>query len=246
MARWALSARSRFVLLQVIMWFILGATVALAAWVSSAAGIQLGPEQPFEGMRLRLPRGWVVNHDTQNRWVIVEAVEYRNQQPQRAIAVFRQPVPTGMTAEQYLALSGLLRGPRPSPSALEPITIDGYEGLLVGAQASVTRPDGSQAIQTLVEAVVILPSQEAIRVQLQAAGAFQAIDRDLLWAVASSIRIDEPAADRQEEIFQRQPTPERPGRPEQRPSNRIDPTITTIMLPLRGAGATVAGRRQLS
>src|SRR6185436_2809849 len=106
MPRWRYAPWRRYVM-QAVMWVILGATVALAALVTSEkrreSRVQLGDPTEYNNLTLRLPRRWKTRIGAEgNPRIVVQASEPKESSRSRVLTIFRDRADEPLSPLQYL------------------------------------------------------------------------------------------------------------------------------------------------
>ncbi len=195
-------SRWRRALMQGTMWLLLGAAVALAALVNSyrRAGLSadLAPARRIGQIDVRLPAQWALNLKGENATQLAVLKEPAGRQ--RTLLLLQQRTGALISPLEYLYRSGVMDhgyiDQRQPVAQLQPLTIDGFPGLLVVGR-QVLRRGSRQILYNELFASVVLPSHLAITLKLESIGPPTAADVRLISQIAESVRFaDEPALDR--------------------------------------------------
>jgi hypothetical protein len=182
--------------MQVTLWLILGATVGLAALVSRnrerVLAIDLGPEDDFGDIQVRLPSGWEekrVNDGERISLVATEPAENGHPElhPARRVIISLQPVPPRADGQPPSAKDYLENGFSVQPKSAEPIRIGDVPGILVESQ----KPVGRRKFATngyALYACTILPNSVALTIIVEGVGSPGPSDRKLIRALAEGVR----------------------------------------------------------
>jgi hypothetical protein len=195
MARSWQYGRWRRILMQVVMWVILAATVGLAALVTShrskSGHANLVQISTKGRVTLRMPAGWLIGGGSEPGTLLVaQEPGAGNGGEGRMLTVRWQRVRGVSSAQEFLVNHGFLRGaitidesgdggngdddtdagPQPAPAettAMKPVSIGGWAGVM----ATVYRPQASPMsimpmLRKQVIAAVLLPSRQALVLQL--------------------------------------------------------------------------------
>lgn len=101
-------SRHRRILLPVVLWTALAATVGLAAVVrvvlDRSVGIELGPPQTVGSLELRLPAGWVTEISSFPGGVWIVANAESDGRPREQLDIFHLSNPAGLSPEELMVL----------------------------------------------------------------------------------------------------------------------------------------------
>jgi hypothetical protein len=179
------SQRRRRVVMQILLWLALGATVGLAALVNHAV---VRPQRiEAAGLSVQLPRQWQVV-EVEDPRLAMAAVDPEGG---RVVALVRQRAAPGLGAYQYLRQSGLLppeyqQGQTAGVVGQSPIRMAGQTGLLVIA-VRISPQTGLPSSKLL--AAVILPDREAVTIILESPGAPRQADALLIRQIADTLTV---------------------------------------------------------
>lgn len=181
--------RWRRIVMQVVMWLILGATLGLAQLISNQrarAPEALGVPMRVGSFLVRMPEGWALQRFRDQDVLGVRGVDPDNY---RVLLVLIVPAPAGPHAI----------GPtRRITSTPQPIEFSGLhvKGKMVLEQ-DLQPAQGAAVPQRSVAAMAVLPSQDTIVVQLVLPPGVQVgrADTDLLKQVAAAITLSPGAAE---------------------------------------------------
>ncbi len=185
------STRQRIVM-QAVMWAVLGATVGMAAMLSRARNrafeVTLAPPVAAAGMQVRLPQGWAVSPRPGFTGIVLLAKDAGSG---RIVIIRRERFAEIVPPAQYLVMRGLVPLSFLMPAAMEQLgageaQLAGYPGLLA---IHLSQTNAGPTRRALVCA--ILPTREAITVEVRAAGAMVNTGEDIIARqVAAAIRLD--------------------------------------------------------
>lgn len=125
-------------MMQVVVWVVCAAGVALAAglvhWKTARMRIELMPPQTIGGLAIRLPRGWMMKVEAQAGIHIIRCVEQvPDGGPARALVVLRESVTEESDPLDFL-IKRVLRddgSDDADPDTAEPISVDGHKGVVL-------------------------------------------------------------------------------------------------------------------
>ena len=176
--------RSRYVMMQVALFLVLLATVALANWVSHrpvAAAAQAGPIS-LGDFKLRLPPDWIVTQKPIAHAIQIDAVE--PDETGREISVLYQELTKPLPPMDYLQRSGLVTGSWRE----QPMTVDGNPGAYIQMMRPFDRGDQRLLIKDLL-ACVVLPNGQVLTLQLTGPGKMDESDQQLMQEVLTNLQI---------------------------------------------------------
>jgi len=208
-------------LMQGVMLLILGASIAVAAAVTTRAKrvnrVELSPEAIVaKAVSVRLPQGWRPRSGSMDPAVVVQAIEDPPPDSEidddeanpaaasRMVTVRLERMPSPMSSLQYLFANHEL--PISSPRQrhvpenwLMPTPVGGHSGVMMTAERG-SRKRGS-TLRKEVIAAVVLPSQRAITVHLEGVGEADAHDQAIVKQIAAAITLaNEPELGKPGEI----------------------------------------------
>jgi hypothetical protein len=196
---------TRRILMQSIMWVILGATVGLAALVShvrrSALETRLSAPITYRGVSVQLPAKWSISksQDPQSP-VILTATEAsgnddaNDDEGGRVVRIVRDPLTTRSAPLEYAR--GRLNPGDQIPTREADITLAGAPGILLSAP----RMHVAKSLQDMIAprgadsalcAATIPPSGRPLAVELDAPGEVRPEQIDLIQRIAASIKLDD-------------------------------------------------------
>jgi hypothetical protein len=195
--------RLRVVVLQVVMWVILGASLGLAAFIdhrkTAALDVTLGEPRRFGALVVRLPKGWELEGETGPPQAVV-AKDYDRQGRLRRTLKVTQEVQTGrvLGPESYLENTVQLPEIEQIPD-VEPFGFLGQdEGALVAFMLGDSRR-GRRSRPRLPDAglyaATVLPDGLSVTVQLYGEGAYGPTSRHLVRLVADNLKLADGASD---------------------------------------------------
>lgn len=176
--------RSRYVAMQVVLFLVLLATVALARWVSLRRQVSIGAGGPIVvgHFELHMPDGWQIVRENKAGATEVAATDPWNTGRQliATYEVVNQPI----SPMDYIRASGIL----PRRWSGQEMMLGGYPGVYI-AMLRERVVDGKPALMKDLLACVELPTREILTVQLVGPGAVQAEDEQLLNDFLTALQI---------------------------------------------------------
>jgi len=190
--------RWRRYVMQAAMCLVLGGTIALAALVNYEIQRQhrvvLGAARSYSDLSVRLPEKWEVAVDDSGSALVIRASEPGPRQFGRELLILRQRTNAFISPLEYLTRLGAWTPPSSGDegnSAMEPIQIAGWPGVLLTRQFHASAEEGGVQPK-LVQACVTLPTREAILVRLEGLDALDPADSQLVREIAASITLPLP------------------------------------------------------
>lgn len=206
MARIWQSTRRQRILLQVAMGLILGATVALAGWVTHERRQIFVSDEAARNVHLSvmLPSGWEIINPGEGNMLVAHAAAVGG--GQRILAVLMQNADDATSPREFLIHSDILngtfvggensQGKAPTPARaghvpIAPIQVAGMPGIV----AWVRRPGpategGGTSLHNELIACTVLPTHQAIVLRLNFPPEDDtAVNLNLLREVAADIRV---------------------------------------------------------
>ena len=185
--------RSRRLLMQGVMWLVLGGTVAVAALVSriKARSSELGPPETQGAVEVLLPKGWERDLTTLSRtkWELTAREPVgRHEEPGsgRVIKVTQEMKSPGLTPEDQLMAVLQAGGGRPA-SQIKRTTLGGKPAVRIRARVPVGEDDEDNGY--IIYVCTVLRSGLAVTLQYQGPGLPGSDDEKLLTQIAQTMRI---------------------------------------------------------
>jgi hypothetical protein len=192
---------ARRMIMQAILWVVLGGAVALAAAVvhqkHQALMAELGPIRISGPIHFRLPADWMVTPagPMDDPRLAATANEPDNGSGRPAqIFVFRERVKTMIEPKDYLERSGLLNDLFPDPNDARPTlegeaTVGQWPGVAIVGMAHPQLTENDDTDTRLICAV--LPDNQALTLVIERAGGLEPSDIILLNLMGEKVTIDD-------------------------------------------------------
>jgi hypothetical protein len=176
--------RSRYVAMQVVLFFILLGTVGLAQWVSKrhANTGKLNTPITLGNFTLYLPADWPAEQKQTPGSIHVVAADPDD--PSRRLDAIFQRLRQSMEPMDYLLRSGIVTG---SWSGAQ-INADGNPGAYV-EMMRINDYKGERIFSKNILACIILPDGQVLTVQLTAPGAITQDDREFMAEILKHLKI---------------------------------------------------------
>lgn len=175
--------RWRYVAMQVVLFAVLLATVGLAHWVSrrnrvpaSAGPIVLGD------FTLVLPADWDTTRKKTPAAIEITAID-PDESGRQIVAIFQQ-LAAPVSPQDYLLHSGLIGG----EWKMEQMTVEGNPGAYLEMMRLINQ-DGSRLLAKDLMACVMLPSGQALTLQLTGPGRVQEEDQQIMQELLTKLQI---------------------------------------------------------
>jgi hypothetical protein len=194
----------RVVVLQGVMWVILGASLGLAAFIdhrmTAALDVTVGEPRRFGPLVVRLPKGWELEGEAGPPQAVI-AKDYDRQGRLRRTLKVTQEVQTGrvLGPESYLENTVQL----PEIEQIPDVEPFGFLGQDEGALVAFMIGDGRRGHRGRprlpdagLYAATVLPDGLSVTVQLYGEGAYGPSSRALVRLVADNLKLADGAADK--------------------------------------------------
>jgi hypothetical protein len=186
--------RWRHLLMQILMWVILGASVALAAMLNyhlrTAQMVQLTDPIVDDTLTFRLPAGWKTVTRTGEGDATDHIAVDSSGQVQRTLLIRRQRVPRLIPPAEYIlrTLSVPLNG-HLQPQEFKGVMIAGWPGQSITWEARRTSMSDEADYDFASCSAIVLPDDEAITVRYDKNAPFDATDRHLYQQILDQLQL---------------------------------------------------------
>jgi hypothetical protein len=176
--------RSRYVAMQVVLFFVLLATVALAHWISLRHVTVATPIGPIVlgDFTLRVPQDWAITRKQNNKSLEIIATEPDD--TGRQVSVVFQELNAPIPPMDYLLRSGLVSGTWRG----EQMTVDDNPGEYI-EMTRVMESDGQRILVKDLLACIMLPNGQVISLQLTGPGRVNENDEQLMQQLLTDMQI---------------------------------------------------------
>jgi hypothetical protein len=131
--------------MQAVLCVILAASVGLAAFVTKErhrSHTRLAGARYVDGVGVKLPDGWILARTDQGSVLFVAVEPDTTDKKGRRLIIEKQRVDPGLSSEEYLQTSGLLRNvvrvtDDPTSTTADPISIAGMPGVMLAVKKPV-------------------------------------------------------------------------------------------------------------
>jgi hypothetical protein len=183
--------RWRHLLMQIVMWLVLGGTLALAAMLDShlrrVQAIEFAPAISDDTFSFQFPADWKSWTRQSDANTATYVASDSSAGAERTLTVTRQRLPRAIPPAEYILRADPLTGDR-SPEEFKGITLDGWPGQSINWEARRAMGVDSEFQFSFCTAVV-LPNDQAILIRLDKSGPIDPGDRQLYQQMLDRVHI---------------------------------------------------------
>ena len=185
--------------MQIVVWVVCAASIALAAgvvqWKTAKMRVELDPPQTIGGLEIRLPRGWMMEVESQADIHVIRCAEQvQGGGFRRALVVLRQSVSSESDPLEFLMTRVLSEdgADDTDAAAAEWISVNGHKGVVLDYQQ---RALVGRTVRTQQQTAACIMLEGGNVVVIQYIGLGDPYGKNLVRQIAQSIHAADDAND---------------------------------------------------